>query len=87
MTAVRAEAHALPFAQDSFDAIVSIDAFEYFGTADSYLPDLVSFVRPGGQIGMSTPGMTQEIRDLGTIPEPIKNLFGWKPIAWHTPEW
>lgn len=87
VTAVRAEAHALPFAQDSFDAIVSIDAFEYFGTADSYLPYLAGFVRPGGQIGMSTPGMTREIRDLGAIPEPIKKLFGWEPIAWHTPEW
>ena len=37
VTAVRAEAHVLPFGKDSFDAIVSIDAFEYFGTADSYL--------------------------------------------------
>src|SRR5829696_8464635 len=35
--AVQAEAHALPFEEQSFDAIVSIDAFEYFGTADSYL--------------------------------------------------
>jgi cyclopropane fatty-acyl-phospholipid synthase-like methyltransferase len=38
VTAVRAEAHTLPFGKDSFDAIVSIDAFEYFGTADGYLP-------------------------------------------------
>ncbi|MFI8281429.1 DUF5819 family protein [Streptomyces sp. NPDC085929] len=34
VAAVRAEAHALPFEAESFDAIVSIDAFEYFGTAD-----------------------------------------------------
>src|ERR1044072_4929050 len=32
--AVRAEAHNLPFGKHSFDAIVSIDAFEYFGTSD-----------------------------------------------------
>ena len=38
VTAVRAEAHVLPFGKDSFDAIVNIDAFEYFGTADWYLP-------------------------------------------------
>ena len=48
MTAVRAEAHALPFGKDSFDAIVSIDAFEYFGTADSYLPYLAGFVGLAG---------------------------------------
>ena len=51
MTAVRAEAHVLPFGKDSFDAIVSIDAFEYFGTADSYLPYLAGF--PAGLAGSS----------------------------------
>ncbi|WP_432041772.1 SAM-dependent methyltransferase [Streptomyces cadmiisoli] len=55
--AVRAEAHALPFEEESFDAIVSVDAFEYFGTADSYLPYLVRFLRPGGQLGMATPAI------------------------------
>ncbi len=84
---VRAEAHALPFEPDSFDAIVSIDAFEYFGTADSYLPYLVRFLRPGGQLGMATPAMTQEVRDLGAIPAHIKAVVGWEAIAWHTADW
>jgi SAM-dependent methyltransferase len=87
VTAVRAEAHALPFGKGSFDAIVSIDAFEYFGTADSYLPYLVGFLRPGGQLGVATPGMTREVRELGAIPEHIRQLFGWEPIAWHTAGW
>ncbi|MFI6928295.1 SAM-dependent methyltransferase [Nonomuraea spiralis] len=85
--AVRAEAHALPFEQESFDAIVSVDAFEYFGTADSYLPYLVRFLRPGGQLGVATPAMTREVRDLGHIPGHIKALVGWEAIAWHTAEW
>lgn len=85
--AVQSEAHALPFDLESFDAIVSIDAFEYFGTADSYLPYLAGFLRPGGQLGMATPGMTQEIRDLGAIPPHIKSVVGWEAIAWHTAEW
>lgn len=87
VTAVRAEAHNLPFGKDSFDAIVSIDAFEYFGTSDWYLPYLVKFLRPGGRLGMATPGMTREVRELGAIPAHIKELFGWEPIAWHTAEW
>jgi SAM-dependent methyltransferase len=85
--AVHAEAHALPFETESFDAIVSIDAFEYFGTADGYLPYLSRFLRPGGQLGMATPGMTHEVRELGAIPPHIKSLFGWEAIAWHTAEW
>lgn len=85
--AVRAEAHALPFEAESFDAIVSIDAFEYFGTADTYLPYLAGFLRPGGQLGVATPGMTREVRELGAIPPHIKALVGWEAIAWHSPEW
>lgn len=87
VTAARAEAHALPFAKDSFDAIVSIDAFEYFGTADNYLPYLAGFLRAGGQLGIATPGMAKEVQQLGAIPEHIKRVFGWEPLAWHTPEW
>jgi SAM-dependent methyltransferase len=85
--AVQAEAHALPFPAESFDAIVSIDAFEYFGTADSYLPYLVGFLRPGGRLGIATPAMRREVRELGAIPPHIKACVGWEAIAWHTAEW
>jgi SAM-dependent methyltransferase len=85
--AVRTEAHDLPFEKESFDAVVSIDAFEYFGTDDHYLPYLAGFLRPGAQLAMATPGMTHEIRELGSIPAHIKSLVGWEALAWHTPEW
>ncbi|MFI9047092.1 SAM-dependent methyltransferase [Streptomyces sp. NPDC053427] len=85
--AVRTETHVLPFEANSFDAIVSIDAFEYFGTADSYLPYLVRFLRPGGQLGVATPAMTREVRELGAIPTHVKKAVGWEAIAWHTAEW
>ena len=87
VTAVRAEAHALPFGTESFDAVVSIDAFEYFGTADGYLPYLARFLKPGGQIGIATPAMTREVRELGVVPTHVKKTVGWEAIAWHTPEW
>ncbi|MFB7788044.1 SAM-dependent methyltransferase [Streptomyces vinaceus] len=87
VTAVRAEAHALPFETESFDAIISIDAFEYFGTADTYLPYLTHFLRPGGQLGVATPAMTREVRELGAIPPHIKRVVGWEAIAWHTADW
>ncbi|MGP3638117.1 SAM-dependent methyltransferase [Streptomyces sp. 24-1644] len=85
--AVRAEAHALPFEEESFDAILSVDAFEYFGTADNYLPYLIRFLRPGGQLAMATPAMTRDVRELGAIPSHIKDVVGWEAIAWHTTEW
>ncbi|TYB64820.1 methyltransferase domain-containing protein [Nonomuraea sp. PA05] len=87
VTAVNAEAHALPFEPGSFDAVVSIDAYEYFGTADGYLAYITRFLKPGGQLGVATPAMTAEVRDLGAIPPHIKALVGWEAIAWHTAEW
>ncbi|MFF8387802.1 SAM-dependent methyltransferase [Streptomyces kanasensis] len=85
--AVQAEAHVLPFEEGAFDAIVSIDAFEYFGTADGYLPYLARFLRPGGQLGVATPAMRHEVRELGAIPAHVKALVGWEALAWHTPAW
>ena len=85
--AVGAEAHALPLERASFDAMISIDAFEYFGTSEHYLAYIVDLVKPGGQLGIATPGMTRETRDIGAIPPHIKKLVGWEAMAWHTAEW
>lgn len=84
---LRADAHALPFAHGSFDAIISIDAFEYFGTCDRYLAYLARFLKPGGQLAIATPGMAREIGDLGTIPPHIRACVGWEALAWHTADW
>jgi SAM-dependent methyltransferase len=87
VTALKAEAHALPFARGFFDAIVCVDAYEYFGTADGYLAYLTSYLKPGGQLGIATPAMRREIRELGHIPPHIKACVGWEALAWHTAEW
>jgi len=39
----------------------SVDACEYFGTADSYLPCIERFLRPGGQLAIATPALRREI--------------------------
>jgi SAM-dependent methyltransferase len=58
---MRAEAHALPFAAGFFDAVVSIDAFHYFGTDVLYLDYLGRFVRPGGALGVVVPGLARPL--------------------------
>lgn len=58
---MRVEAHALPFARGFFDAVVSVDAYTYFGTDDLYLPYLAGFVRPGGTIGVVVPGLARNL--------------------------
>jgi SAM-dependent methyltransferase len=91
--AVSAEAHALPFERDAFDAIVSIDAYHYFGTDDLYLTYLTRFVKPGGLIGVVVPGLTREFDDdivPAHLAEPQANGTPfWEPecISLHSPAW
>jgi len=61
---IEAEAHALPFAHGYFDALVSIDAYHYFGTDVRYLSYAAQFVRPRGHIGIVVPGNTIDPDDL-----------------------
>ncbi len=56
VTPILAEAHALPFAERAFDAIVSLDAYQYFGTDDLYLGYIAKFLKPGGHLGIVVPG-------------------------------
>jgi SAM-dependent methyltransferase len=58
---IRADARALPFAAEFFDAVVSIDSYFYFGTDDMYLPYLARLVKPGGLIAMAGAGVMSEI--------------------------
>ncbi|MFC7913557.1 SAM-dependent methyltransferase [Streptomyces sp. NPDC057386] len=83
---VAAEAHDLPFGEASFDAIVSIDAYQYFGTDDLYLPTLTRLLKPGGRIGVVVPALREEI-DGTEPPEHLKPF--WEPAFWcfHSAEW
>jgi SAM-dependent methyltransferase len=86
VTAVRAEAHALPFDQQWFDAVVCIDAFEYFGADDGYLPYLARFVRPAGRIAVATPAL-RTAPEPGRIPAHIAAVVGDEALRWHPAEW
>ncbi|MFI0512729.1 SAM-dependent methyltransferase [Streptomyces sp. WSLK1-5] len=83
---VHAEAHDLPFAEGSFDAIVSVDAYQYFGTNDLYLPELTRLLKPGGKIGVVVPALREE--PTGTEPPEHLKPY-WDPGYWafHSAEW
>ena len=82
---VFAEAHALPFSQGSFDAIVSFDAYHYFGTDDLYLGYISSFLKPGGRLGIVVPGTREELCE---IPPPhLTQYWVWDFCSFHSPGW
>lgn len=82
---IRAEAHALPFAQGFFDALVSFDAYHYFGTDDLYLGYYTRFVNPGSQTGFVSPGLAEEMDALP--PAHLTPYWNWDFCAFHSPGW
>jgi len=84
VTPVHAEAHALPLTHKSFDAIVSLDAYQYFGTDDLYLGYILKFLKPGGRIGIVCPGLAHEI---GEPPAHLKPWWEWDFCCFHSPGW
>ena len=61
---LKADATALPFAHGFFDAVVSIDSYNYFGRDQSYLGDhLLPLVKKGGELLFSIPGMVRDCHD------------------------
>ena len=82
---IHAEAHALPYAEGFFDALVSMDAYHYFGTDDLYLGYYSRFVKAGGQIGVVVPGLRQEF--AGPLPEHLESDWPWDFCSFHSPDW
>ena len=82
---VSMEAHAIPFAEQSFDAIVSFDAYHYFGTDDLYLGYISRFLKPGGRLGIASPCALQELSELP--PTGLAAFWEWDFCSFHSPEW
>jgi cyclopropane fatty-acyl-phospholipid synthase-like methyltransferase len=89
---LRSEAHALPFPAEFFDAVVSIDAYQYFGTDVLYLGYLSRFLAPGGMLGVVMPALMQEMGNV--IPEHLTRPQTNGKVFWEdgcrsfkTPGW
>lgn len=89
---IHAEAHALPFAADFFDVIVSLDSYQYYGTDDLYLSYISRFLRPGGRIGIVVAGLTAELAEGPPAhlckPQANGKVF-WEPdcFTFHSAAW
>ena len=73
---VKADAEALPFEQEFFDAVISVDSYHYFGRDPGYLDaKLLPFVKSGGYLCIAIPGMKHDCHDA--LPEVL--LRSWTP--------
>ena len=73
---VKADATALPFEREFFDAVVSVDSYHYFGRDERFLDEkLLPFVKKGGYIYIAIPGMKEDCHDH--LPPVL--LLSWTP--------
>lgn len=73
---VKADATALPFEKEFFDAVVTTDSYNYFGRNESYLDEkLLPFVKRGGYIYIAIPGMKKDCHQ--NLPKEL--LLSWTP--------
>jgi cyclopropane fatty-acyl-phospholipid synthase-like methyltransferase len=78
---IHADATALPYAEEFFDAVVSIDSYHYFGRDPEYLgKHLLPLVKRGGYIYICIPGMKMDCHD--NLPPEL--LLSWTPEALDT---
>ena len=83
---IHAEAHALPYAEEFFDAAVAVDSYHYFGTDELYFPCTFSkLVKPGGQFGIVCPGYTREY-ETGR-PETLNGVWEPEMLSFHSAAW
>ena len=73
---VKADASDLPFAPETFDAVVSIDSYHYFGRDPAFLDEkLLPFIKEGGYVYIAIPGMKRDCHD--SLPPEL--LLSWTP--------
>jgi SAM-dependent methyltransferase len=83
---IHADARKLPFAENFFDAIVSIDSFMFYATDDLYLNYLAHFVKPGGTIAIALAGLMSEMAD--SVPEHLREWWSVElPYCLHSADW
>ena len=84
---LHADARDLPFAQGFFDAVVSADAYHYFGNNETFFREkLAPLLKAGGWFALAVPGMKQEIGEQ--VPEEMKPYWEEEALSmWHSIDW
>lgn len=83
---IRAEARSLPYPDRFFDAVVSMDAYHYFGTDVHYLEfHLLRLLRAGGRVGILSPAAMES----GPLPAylPRSEWYWINSVEWWRRHW
>lgn len=84
---VKADALKLPFEREFFDAVVSVDSYNYFARDPAFLDEkLLPFVKSGGYIYACMPGMKRDCHDR--LPEVLLRSWNAEQLDYiHDVQW
>jgi cyclopropane fatty-acyl-phospholipid synthase-like methyltransferase len=83
---IHADAFNLPYAEDFFDGIVSVDSYHYFGTGEGFVDTyLAPLVKTGGFIATAMPGLRKEFE--GGIVPPELASYWQEDMNFHSADW
>ena len=87
ITPIHADALEMPYAEEYFDAIVSVDSYHYFGNDESFMDSkLAPLVKKGGLIAIAVPGLKQEL--TGELPKEMALSWTKEDIqTMHSCDW
>ena len=75
----------MPFANEFFDAVISINSIWSYGTDKNFVDaQLARIVKSNGQIGVVVSGFFTE---LGEAPEYLKPYWHHDFNSYHSPNW
>lgn len=84
---IHADANDLPYADEYFDAAISVDAYHYFGESETFVDEkLAPLIKPNGVIALAFPGLKKDIHDR--LPPEFFLSWAAKDLeAFHSCEW
>ncbi len=71
---IHSDANDTPYADEYFDAVISVDAYEYFGETESYMDEKPAPpVKKGGIFAIAVPGVKKELQGK----PPVEMACSW----------
>ncbi len=84
---IHSDAHSLPFADQYFDAVISVDAYHYFGNNVEYFSQkLRPLLKDDALVALAFPGMKYEVHS--NIPDEMTKYWDNEALkTWHSIKW